>query len=399
MKKLFSSFKPIFRNYFLILLVYFFFYISSGGMENNIPFLFEKRIGNSLYGIFLSLLSIMDVVLPLLIVYFSKKFTPLAVGGLSLLLGAGAAVGISLTENKAVIFAGLFLIYCVRIMFNYSAGNSFNLAVPSEERTGYFALRDIFLYGAIAISTWLSGWLIGKWNMEAAYGFLSVGFLIALVFTWNGRKWIQREEEERIHLKEYIEQIGNVIRDPVVRMFLLTEIATGVYGTILRFIPLLAIAREIEISVFLKYTAVFTVINCICSLFLTLITDRLDKKWVYLFDVGFDILSVALFLIPTGNFWFMAGYCISLLKDMFAPVSFGYLYDCVEVCQGDKNAPVVLGVIESFSNMLNIMFPLVIGALWMKFFNGILVGCSVLLALVVAMGAVVFPGSKITGAD
>lgn len=298
-----------------------------------------------------------------------------------------------------MIFAGLFLIYCVRIMFNYSAGNSFNLAVPSEEWTGYFALRDIFLYGAIAISTWLSGWLIGKWNMEAAYGFLSVGFLIALVFTWNGRKWIQREEEEKIHLKEYIEQIGNVIRDPVVRMFLLTEIATGVYGTILRFIPLLAIAREIEISVFLKYTAVFTVINCICSLFLTLITDRLDKKWVYLFDVGFDILSVALFLIPTGNFWFMAGYCISLLKDMFAPVSFGYLYDCVEVCQGDKNAPVVLGVIESFSNMLNIMFPLVIGALWMKFFNGILVGCSVLLALVVAMGAVVFPGSKITGAD
>lgn len=86
----------------------------------------------------------------------------------------------------------------------------------------------------------------------------------------------------KIHLKEYIEQIGNVIRDPVVRMFLLTEIATGVYGTILRFIPLLAIAREIEISVFLKYTAVFTVINCICSLFLTLITDRLDKKWVYL---------------------------------------------------------------------------------------------------------------------
>ena len=143
-------------------------------------------------GFFFLFLSIMDVVLPLLIVYFSKKFTPLAVGGLSLLLGAGAAVGISLTENKAVIFAGLFLIYCVRIMFNYSAGNSLNLAVPSEERTGYFALRDIFLYGAIAISTWLSGWLISKWNMEAAYGFLSVGFLIALILTWNGRKWIQR---------------------------------------------------------------------------------------------------------------------------------------------------------------------------------------------------------------
>ena len=106
------------------------------------------------------------------------------------------------------------------------------------------------------------------------------------------------------------------------------------------------------------------------ALILSLI--HIYKKWVYLFDVGFDIVSVALFLIPTGNFWFMTGYCISLLKDMFAPVSFGYLYDCVEVCQGDKNAPVVLGVIESFSNMLNIMFPLVIGALWMQFFNCLL---------------------------
>ena len=37
-------------------------------------------------------------------------------------------------------------------------------------------------------------------------------------------------------------------------------------------------------------------------------------------------------------------------------------------------------------------------ALWMQFFNGILMGCAVLLALVVAMGAVVFPGSKINDA-
>lgn len=394
MKKLFSSFKPIFRNYFLILLVYFFFYISSGGMENNIPFLFEKRVGNSLYGFFLSLLSIMDVVLPLLIVYFSKKFTPLATGGFSLLLGAAAAAAVSLTEHKTVVFAGLFLIYCVRIMFNYSAGNSFNLAVPSEERTEYFALRDIFLYGSIALSTWFSGKIIGKWNLEAAYGVLSVGFLIAFVFTWKGQKWIRQEEEERICLKEYIARIGTIFRDRVVRMFLLTEIAAGVYGTILRFIPLLALSRNIEVSVFLKYTAAFTVINCICSLLLTLVTDRLDKKWVYLFDLGFDLLSIGLFLIPAGNFWFLAGYCISLLKDMFAPVSFGYLYDCVEVCHGDKNAPVVLGVIESFSNMLNIVFPLVIGILWTRYFYVVLVCSGVLLALVVAVGAAVFPGSR-----
>lgn len=146
-----------------------------------------------------------------------------------------------------------------------------------------------------------------------------------------------------------------MIRDPVVRMFLLIEIATGVYGTILRFIPLLAIAREIEISVFLKYTAVFTVINCICSLFLTLITDRLDKKWVYLFDVGFDIVSVALFLIPTGNFWFMAGYCISLLKDMFAPCP---LDICTIVWRYAREIKCPCSPwSDNFSNMLNIMFP------------------------------------------
>ena len=109
-----------------------------------------------------------------------------------------------------MIFAGLFLIYCVRIMFNYSAGNSFNLAVPfrGTDRIfcpeGYFSLwGDSDQYMAQRMA-----------DRQMEYGsclwFFECGVSDRSGFTWNGRKWIQREEEEKIHLKEYIEQIGNV---------------------------------------------------------------------------------------------------------------------------------------------------------------------------------------------
>ena len=43
MKKMLPSFRYIINNYFIVLLLYFSFYLASGGMENNIPFLFEER--------------------------------------------------------------------------------------------------------------------------------------------------------------------------------------------------------------------------------------------------------------------------------------------------------------------------------------------------------------------
>lgn len=182
-----------------------------------------------------------------------------------------------------------------------------------------------------------------------------------------------------------------VLKNRTVLVFLFVEIASGVYSIALRFIPLLALGKGVEISVFLRYTALFTVINCIGSLIIAYSAKRADRKWVYLFDVGFDIVSICLFLVPNGKVWFLVGYCISLLKDMFSPISFGYLYDCIEHNEGEKNAPTVLGVLDSISNIVSIFIPILIGAFWNKYFNGILGISMVLLILAVTSGILILP--------
>lgn len=186
--------------------MYFSFYLASGGMENNIPFLFEERgMVDSLYGIFLSLLNISEVILPLVIVFLSKKFSPTVVGYFSLIAGIIAAILISIMRFNLVIFIGLFIVYCIRIVFNFSIGNSINLAIPSKERSEYFAVRDIFLYGAIAISTLISSWIIKVSCIEYSYGILGIGFLLTIFFSLRGKKWIEKEaEEERFRLKDYV---------------------------------------------------------------------------------------------------------------------------------------------------------------------------------------------------
>ncbi|MDO4293707.1 MAG: hypothetical protein Q4C65_10830 [Eubacteriales bacterium] len=108
-------------------------------------------------------------------------------------------------------------------------------------------------------------------------------------------------------------------------------------------------------------------------------------------DVGFDIISVCLFLMSGSVNIFLAGYCISLLKDMFAPISFGYLYDCIELQNGSKNAPIVLGLLDAISNIVSISLPVVIGVLWERYFYIILLSCGFFFAVAVGIGIFMLP--------
>ena len=199
-------------------------------------------------------------------------------------------------------FGGLLVIYCTRPIFNYSIGNSVNLSIPSKERSEYFAVRDVFLYGGIAISTFLSSYIIQKVGMDFLYGILSVGFVITIFLSIKiGRKGnIKQEIQEKILLKDYLNELKIIIKNKFYWVLLLFEIASVVYAIVLKFIPLLALQRKVELSSFLNYTAVFTIINCIGSFILAYVAKGAQRKKIYLFDVGFDIISVCLFLV-TGS--------------------------------------------------------------------------------------------------
>ena len=137
--------------------------------------------------------------------------------------------------------------------------------------------------------------------------------------------------------------------------------------------------------------SVFTIINCIGSFILAYVAKGAQRKKIYLFDVGFDIISVCLFLVTGSVNFFLFGYCISLLKDMFAPISFGYLYDCIEWKNGSKNAPIVLGLLDAISNIVSISLPIVIGIFWEMYFYIILLGCGFLFAITVGIGLFFLP--------
>lgn len=188
------SFKSILKSYAVILLLYFTFFLANGGMENNIPFVFDARkMPEASYGIFWSIINVLEVMLPLVIVFFNQKFSPAAINVIFLAMAVISCFVISFAGSNRFVFTALLMIYLMRIVFNFSVGNEINIAIPSEKRSEYFAVRDIFLYGAIAVSTYVSGKIIEYTKIEYIYVILSIGFVIAGICTFQVRHIVGNE--------------------------------------------------------------------------------------------------------------------------------------------------------------------------------------------------------------
>ncbi|MCM1258301.1 MAG: MFS transporter [Roseburia sp.] len=394
MKKMMYSFKNILKSYAVILLLYFSFFLANGGMENNIPFVFDaKGMSGTLYGVFWSILNVAEVVFPLVIVFLNQKFAPWGINLAFLGLAIISCGVIGFAGSNGLVFGALLVIYLVRIVFNFSVGNEINLAVPSEERSEYFAVRDIFLYGAVAVSTFFSGKIIERTRIEYVYVILGVGFAFAGICTFRVRHMVSREnqKEKSPTLREYLGQMKTILKNKIFLALLVIQIASVVYSVTLKFVPLLAMDKGISIAVFLKYTSVFTIVNCVGSLVLAYGVKGDNKKAVYIFDIAFDILSALFFVISENPLVFLAGYGISLLKDMFAPVSFGYMYHCIERLGEPEDAPIVLGLLTTISNVANICIPVVVGISWKQCFVPILFVNAGCLLLAVVVGICLLP--------
>lgn len=87
----------------------------------------------------------------------------------------------------------------------------------------------------------------------------------------------------------------------------------------------------------------------------------------------------------------MIGYGIALLKDMLAPISFSYVYDCLEKDDNRKIAPVKIGLLNTISNCLAIACPSIIGIAWKNYFNTILFLSGIILIIAVLSCCFVLP--------
>ena len=67
-----------------------------------------------------------------------------------------------------------------------------------------------------------------------------------------------------------------------------------------------------------------------------------------------------IFLLSQNVPLFVFGIILSMVKDVFASVSFAYFYDVFD----DHNGTIILGIVESFSSAVGIIMPVVIGWVW-----------------------------------
>lgn len=300
MMKVLRSFKNLTKVYHIVFLLYFSFFLANGGMEYNIPFIFDARgISGSGYGMFLSILNLLEVLLPLTIVFLIKRYSPVAVNVFFLAVSILSAFLIVFTKNNSILFVGLLMLCAMRIIFNFSIGNEVNLTIPAGIRGEYFAIRDLFLYGAIAISTFLSSRIIAKSRMENVYLLLSLALVITMVCSFKLKKKFAPQEEEaaeKIKWKTYFEQMRSIFKNKTFIALLIIQIASIMYSVSLKFVPLLALKRGVSVAVFLQYTGVFTIINCVGSLILAYSVKGASKKKIYLLDLAFDVFSALLFV-------------------------------------------------------------------------------------------------------
>ena len=132
---------------------------------------------------------------------------------------------------------------------------------------------------------------------------LSIGFVIAGICTFRVRHIVSREKgtEEKLKLSDYLRQMKSIIKNRIFLALLVIQIASVVYSVTLKFVPLLAVDKGISIAVFLKYTSLFTIINCVGSLILAYGVKGDNKKAVYIFDIAFDIVSALFFVISKNQ--------------------------------------------------------------------------------------------------
>lgn len=378
------------KTYHWAFLLYFVFFLADGGMEAGIPFFFTSYgFLEEQYGFFLSCTRILDVCLPLFIVYLSKRWSPLKIYAIFIAIVLAASWVTHYSFHSFAVAFSLMVVYCTRPVFNYSIGNLVNLSIQSETRSQFFAIRDIFLYTGVSLSTFLAARIIAGGAIRSIYLFLSPLLLFSVVLARRFSRSVHHTTQlskNHASLKKFIKELRQLSRDKFFGVLLLFEIASLLYSVIMQFIPLLMVSRGINPETFLDYSAIFSIISCLGAMVLTTALSGLNARKVFIADFLMDVISLTLFLLPGQDFFLLAGYYISLFKDVLSPISFGYLYSCVEQKYGLHRIPSIFGLLNTYTNLLGVLFPILIGILWEKNMTEIFVASSLFYLALLYLG-------------
>ncbi len=371
MKYILQSYKGMFRKkYVKIYLLYMLFFMVDGPVQNMLPVLLEEKGQPArYYGYLLALINACCVVVPGLVSILSVKYNAYRVAAAAMIAAIVTGCMAFGVNQTYLLVAVLVVLACARTGFNYSLGNDINYEIEDEHRGKYFAVRDLFLYGGISLGLFLGGLFVkhtGVSGMYAAAGVLYVLPLVMLLIVRQecgagkeGQKTdsdAEEEAEERVSWSVFRRIAG----DKKFWSYMIVKFFANIYGVAMEYLPLYALTIGISVSNVMSIFSFMTLFNAVGALFVSHMGDLKGRKWFYVFDIGFDALPAMIFLLSQNVPLFVFGIILSMVKDVFASVSFAYFYDVFD----DHNGTIILGIVESFSSAVGIIMPVVIGWVW-----------------------------------
>ncbi len=172
--------------------------------------------------------------------------------------------------------------------------------------------------------------------------------------------------ERTVNIKERSESRTKAIfrisflKNKIVCSLILVQCLKMIYGSCIVFVPLLGTRIGINYNKILTVFAIVGIANMVVSFVLSYISNEKGKKKFFIADIAFDIIPCLLFAISDHFVTYILGVAVSTIKDAFAPISFAYLYECLD----EDTTVTMLGMIESASNALGIIVPVLVGLLW-----------------------------------
>lgn len=352
-----NNIKCLIGQYKNVYLIYFLYFLVDGPLEELLSYFFYSYYGTSEYGVFLSILNLLNIVLPTFIAIVSYSFN---VKKINIIFSFFVVLGSALLAvfgdvNLYILILSALLICCGRTVFNNSVGNKINFFVSSDELDKFFSIRDLFLYSGMSIGVMLGGTLVRYIGYSKVFILLSVMYLIHLFFV-NRIQFADeeiREGKEKFDLKSLLQ----ILKNKEIIVFSCVYITNGLFASIYDFIGKIGMNLGADISSLLAFSGIMTFVNAIGSMLIANKTDHIHLKKYFLFDLVFDIIPALLFFLTKNLIVFYFAIFLTMIKDILSPITFAYIVSCLD----EKNGGVSLGVLGSISSFISVIFPVVIG--------------------------------------
>ena len=384
-RKLISSYK-IFntKQYRAIFLLYFVFFLANGPLEGSVAILVNYYgFSEHHYGIFLSFATFTFIFTPTIVAFISNKIDPHIIGVIGGLIGFASSLIIGLNLfGSWIIFLFIYGVLITRDIFNFSIGNKINASIDDSNRSKYFSLRDLFLYGSISLGFFIGGVIADQ--LSITFFYLLFSFLLilsgAVILYMKKQKTLllvkgkhddanidndnpedeEKQSESALSNNSKFNDLKKLVKQKSFIGFVLIDPLTSFYTAVMRFIPLFGLQLGLTATDLMMLVGILTFINAVFGLILGHYFET-ARKSIFILDLAIDILPAVLFAFTNSIELFIIAYTISILRGMLSSISFAYFFDCFT----EKDAGTALGLLTSVGNITSTIMPALVGLLWL----------------------------------